>query len=106
MTHACRVWQVATNGQPGSAFRAMPSTWSRQLALVVSLLAFAGCLHWMVPWQVALAAVAQPFLVAGTKGPGASGSAPAQSVPAPVPLPQASSGGLPTTIHMAHPILM
>jgi len=57
MTHACRVWQVATNGQPGSAFRAMPSTWSRQLALVVSLLAFAGCLHWMVPWQVALVRV-------------------------------------------------
>ena len=51
------MWQVATNGQLGSAFRAMPSTWSRQLALVVSLLAFAGCLHWMVPWQVALAAV-------------------------------------------------
>ena len=57
LTLTCRVWQVATNGQPGSAFRAMPSTWSRQLALVVSLLAFAGCLHWMVPWQVALVRV-------------------------------------------------
>ena len=86
-------------GQLGLVLSSLPSVATlpfvsvSQLTFVVSLLAFAGCLHWMVPWQVALAA----FSVA---------AGPARSVPGPVPSPQVSSSPAPTTIHMAHPILM
>ena len=88
---------MTINAQLELAFRAMPSVLASQLPFVVSLLAFAGCLHWIVPWQVALAAVVQPFVVAG---------GPARSVSGAVPLPQVPSLPVPKTIHMAHPILM